>query len=254
MCNTLQMSRLLLLGASAHIDELQRDVIENQKIAIKLQEDMIHCKDLQISGVQQAVQSEMNGLKTVVQDTFKTEIKSYSAAVKSSTSSSAVIPPGNLQSVAKKIVEEEDRSKNVMVFGLPESSAVPLVDVSTQIFQELGEKPKVVSACRLGSAKPGIIRPVKITLRSHSDCTQILWKSRNLRIVDKYKNVFLAPDRNRDERGKHKELVNKLKEKRLQEPHKRHYIRSGNICSVDNDTCDTESTDDCFRLLCNMEV
>ena len=254
MCNTLEMSRSLFLGASAHIDELQRDVIDNQKITIKLQEDIIHCKDFQISGVQQAVESEMNGLKTVVQDTFKAEIKSYSAAVESSTSSSLVIPSGKLQSVAKTIVEEEDRSKHVMVFGLPESSTEPLADVATEIFQELGEKPKVVSVCRLGSVKPGIVRPVKVALRSHSDCSQVLWKSRNLRMVDKYKNVFLAPDRSPDEREKHKELVNKLKEKRLKEPQKRHYIRSGNICSVDNDKCDTDSTADYFRILCNMEV
>ena len=33
---------------------------------------------------------------------------------------------------------------------------------------------------------------------------------------------------------------------------KRHFIKSGTICSVSK--CDTDSSDDYFQLLCNMEV
>ena len=65
-----------------HIDELQREVIRNQKVTIELQNEVIKCKQVQINGMQQSVQSEIENLKSEVKDTFHSEMKSYSEVVK----------------------------------------------------------------------------------------------------------------------------------------------------------------------------
>ena len=55
-----------------------------------------------------------------------------------------------LKSVVKRVVEEEDRSRNVVVFGLSEGSDSELVDSVSEVFQNIGQKPKIVEACRFG--------------------------------------------------------------------------------------------------------
>jgi NAD-dependent SIR2 family protein deacetylase len=62
---------MALLGASQHIDELQREEADSQKNMIELQGELLKCKDTQISGMQQTVQSEIRNLKSEVTDTVK---------------------------------------------------------------------------------------------------------------------------------------------------------------------------------------
>ena len=77
------------------------------------------------------------------------------------------------------------------------------------------------------------MRPVKVTLPSSSIVQQLLSSSWKLRQSDSYKNVFLSPDRTDKERAEHRELVSKLKEKSAAEPNKKHFIKAGEIVSVD---------------------
>ena len=61
-CDTLRRCRMLMLGASSYIDELQRDVMGNQSLRLKLQEKVIKNKNVLISEMQETVRSEIQGL------------------------------------------------------------------------------------------------------------------------------------------------------------------------------------------------
>ena len=76
-------------------------------------------------------------------------------------------------------------------------------------------------------------KPVKITLTSNGLVNQILYKSKRLRTVEALKSVFMSPDMSPDERARHKQLVMDLKLKISDQPERRHYIRQGQIVTVD---------------------
>ena len=76
-------------------------------------------------------------------------------------------------------------------------------------------------------------RPVKVTLSSSTIVQQILRKSSKLSRTEKFKTVYLAPDRTEEERAQHKELVVELKKRTEAEKDKKLFIRGGQICCVD---------------------
>ena len=85
-------------------------------------------------------------------------------------------------------------------------------------------------ASRLGKKSESTIRP--LTLSSSTVVQQILRKSGNLGKTEKFKNVYLSPDRTPEERAKHKVLVLELK-RRAEAEDKKFFIRKGNICSFE---------------------
>ena len=120
-----------------------------------------------------------------------------------------------------------------MVFGLAEDEDELLSTKVSDMFQTIGEKPRV-EVCRLGNRKDGKgARPVKVILSCAVTVNQILSKARNLRSSEKHKSVFLSADRTYEQRTQHRLLVTELKKKTADEPGKRHYIRENKVCSVD---------------------
>ena len=113
---------------------------------------------------------------------------------------------------------------------------IPVPDKVSEVLLELGEKP-TFEVSRLGqqslAQKKKLVRPVKVTVSSSNIVQQILRKSRHLRNNDRYKTVFISPDRSVEERAEHKGLVLELKEKVKQEPDKIHFIKGGQLCSRD---------------------
>ena len=71
------------------------------------------------------------------------------------------VNPETLKEVAKSVVQAEDRSKNIMIFGLLKDSSKTVGD----IFEEIGLKP-AMELSRVGKKKT--TRPVKVTLSSSS--------------------------------------------------------------------------------------
>ena len=223
---------MLIANLREQAQVLKTETIRCQASIIRLQEELISAKDQQLGALQTAVVSS-------VEETVKTEFQSYSEAVKvnlsQSTSTGTVYNPETLKIVVKDVVEEEDRNRNLMVFGLPESNNEQLNEKISEVFEQLCEKP-TVEATRLGRSKsPGSNkpRPVKVTLSSSTIVQQIIRKARNLRSTDKYKTVFVAPDRSVEQRALQKQLVTDLKKKKKEEPNKRHYLKGGQICSQD---------------------
>ena len=167
-------------------------------------------------------------------------VKSFSEAVQavqtnpvsSNANSGAVVNQEALRSVVKHVVEEEDRSRNLMLFGIDEVENEQLQVTVNSVFEELGEKPRC-EAVRLGLKKSGKTpRPVKVSLSSSVCVQQILHKARSLRNSGKHKTVFVAPDRGPEERALQKTLVLELKRKRKEDPDRRHFLKGGTVHSV----------------------
>ena len=92
-------------------------MIEAQEQTIKVQSGLVEWQDNQKQIIGDVVHDSVSGSLR--------EIKSYSQAV-STQATEPLISQATLQKVVKKIVQEEDRAKNVMVFGLEESDSEEL--------------------------------------------------------------------------------------------------------------------------------
>ncbi len=214
------------------VEVMKSETISCQASVIRLQQDLISEKDVQLDAIQSAVK---DSVETAV-------IKSYSEAAQTnltpdkSASISTLLSQQSLKSVVKHVVEEEDRNRNLMLFGLCEDKheGEQLNRKVSAVFEELGEKPKF-DAIRLGKKSTGskTPRPVKVSLTSSASVQQLLVKARGLRQSTSHRTVFITPDRCIEERAEHKQLVQDLRQKRKEEPEKRHYLKGGVICSVD---------------------
>ena len=93
---------------------LQVKLIQNQETLISVQQELSQCKSENLESMKKIVE-------TSVADSVKEEIKTYSAVVSNSQTVTAPdICPEALKNVVKTVVAEEDRSRNLLVFGLPE--------------------------------------------------------------------------------------------------------------------------------------
>ena len=61
---------------------------------------------------------------------------------------------------------------------------------------------------------------------------QIIGKAKNLREDEKFRGVFVNPDRTPSQREERRILVTELKRRRAEEPGKRHFIRGANVETV----------------------
>ena len=147
------------------------------------------------------------------------------------------IAPETVKTLVRSVVEEEDRSRSFMVFGLSEETGEgedQLVSKVGEVLQDIGEKPRV-EVIRLGtpSSTSSSTRPVKVTVSSSVVVNQILAKAKQLRQSSKHSRVFISPDRSPVQRVEHRALIQALKDKRESDPSKRHYLRNGKIVSAE---------------------
>ena len=78
---------------------------------------------------------------------------------------------------------------------------------------------------------------MKVCVSSSLIVHQILGNARYLRNSKKFKTVYLSPDRSpREQQEARKELVATMRAQALEEPHKKFYIKEGQIHSADRDT------------------
>ena len=207
-------------------DPLQLELIKTQKQVIELQSELLACKNEQLQSLQSSV-------KSTVEESLKAEFDTYSSKLQSSA---PTIAADTVKSFVKTVVEEEDRNRSLMVFGLPESKKENLSDKISAVFQDIGEKPRF-EACRLGTPGSGDStkkdRPVKVTVSSSITVNQILSKSRKLMKSDEHTSVFICPDRSPEQRKRHRELVLKMRDMAAADSKKKYYIKRGAVHSAD---------------------
>ena len=215
---SLKFANDLLKIANSTISRLQSASIKDKENIIKLQEEVISIKNDQLQSVTTTVQSEM---------------KSYCDIVKKSCKKTAVTQE-KLTKAVKTVVEEEDRGKNLMVFGLKEDKEEDLTAKVDKIFNSVGEKLCVLECVRIGAipeTSSSTTRPVKVIMRSSESVYQVLRKSGKLRGSESYKTVFFSPDRTQEERTAHQQLVLQMKEKIKSDPVNYHFIKNGTVMS-----------------------
>ena len=204
---------------------LQSQLIETQQTLISVQKELSECKSEKLESMKKVVE-------TSVADSVKEEFKSYSSVVGNSQPAAApVISPEALKTVVKTVVAEEDRSQNLLVFGLPDDKEEQLEERISEVLETVGQKPKI-EVQRLGKKKTSTSAcPVKVRLSSSLIVYQILDNARKLRLSAKFRTVFLSPDGSMEEWKVRKELITDMKGKALAEPDKKFYIKEGHIFS-----------------------
>jgi hypothetical protein len=208
-----------LQRADDDIQTLNCEKLADQRKVIDLQNQLIVKQEEQLSAV-----------KTTV----ATEMKTYSAAV--SKSCTAALAPKKIQAAVMKVADTNERSKNVIVYGLEEKTNEQLQNKIEEVLVEIGEKPPIEHCVRVGEKKDGTVRPVKFSLRSNLHVQRILSNARKLRTKDGFGSIYISPDRSLDERRAYKKLVEELKLKRSKEPDKVHVIKNNKIVSFNRDS------------------
>ena len=106
-------------------DPLQLELIKSQKQVIELQAELLACKNEQLRSLQSSV-------KTTVEESMKAEFDTYSSKLQSPA---PTIAAETVKTLVKTVVEEEDRSRSLMLFGLAETASEELCDSVCGVFQ-----------------------------------------------------------------------------------------------------------------------
>jgi len=219
----------LLNDLSLAVSEGQEKIIGLQDDLLKCKDDLLNCKDDQLAAVQSTVKSEVAGVQAAV----KTELCSWSSIVqKKSSAASPQICPVELKKVIKSVAGEEDRSRNLMIFGKEEKSNEDVFETVGAILEDLEEKPHIVECRRIGDVQHGKCRPIKFKLSSSDAVHQVLKKAKNLKQSETNSTTYIVRDRTKEERNANNVLVGEMKAKMKNEPTMYHYIRRGAVVSV----------------------
>ena len=221
LSGALSRSQEMLKTAAVHVDNLKSENILCQKELLGAKDEILCCKNEQLSAVKNTVASEM---------------RSWSDVVKENCVQSSSVSPMKIKEAVKSAVSEEDKLHNVMVFGLNELDEDDVHDAEDEglvdeMMEQLNICPKrVVQIDRVGERREGYIRPMKFRMERKDFVLEVLARSRRLKDTERFSNVYLAPDRTREERSAHKELVEQLKKRRAEFPESAFYIRGNKIC------------------------
>ncbi len=202
--------------AAVENKSLMNEKIEDQRTIIDLQQKLIEKKDNDFQ---------------CIRKTVETEVQSYAAIVE--TTCEKALAPEKFEKVVKKVKQSEDRSRNVIIFGLAEETDENLTTKVSDVLEILQEKPVFSIPQRIGQvALAGTNRPVKISLTSSLMVSELLKKSKLLQTQDTLKGVFIAPDRTKEERILRRKLVDDLKLKISKHSDLRFAIRNGSVVQV----------------------
>ena len=213
------------------VELMKTEALADKTAVIRLQSELLKSKDAELQSVKTAVQE-------TVQTSVQAGIQTYSSAVTSNITAAPAFTPDILKKAVRTAIMEEDRSKNLLVFGLKEEDGESIEQVVDGLFVELGEKPRVQALNRLGGrekrseGRPSS-RPVKVTLASATSVSQILTKTGRLKQTQHFKSVYVCPDRSPTERAARKQLVVEMKKAVVEKPDLYHCIRGGKLCSMD---------------------
>ena len=207
----------LMSSARKAIEDLQEEKICDQKEVIELQKKLISKKDEELGLVSQTVEKEL---------------KSYSSALQQSCLTA--LSPTNIATAIKKIVKEEDRTKEVVVFGVDEEADECASTKVAGILEQLEEKPHITRCRRIGQRANDTKRPIIFNVKSLDIVYQILRKARRLKDIEGFKTIYISPNRTPEERISRQNLVSELKKTRSDDPSARYFIQKGEIVKAVN--------------------
>ena len=137
------------------------------------------------------IQIRARDLKFHLQIAVDKGIRSYSQVLSRTIKDSVpVLSEKTLKKVVQEAVTDDDRSKNVVVFGLADDASEDLDGKISGLFDDIEEKPGF-EALRIGEQSKKTNRPVKIRLRNSETVHRILQKAKNLRKTATHKTVYI---------------------------------------------------------------
>ena len=176
-----------------------------------------------------------------VKNTVQTEMRSWTDVVKGNCASNAPSLK-KMKKVVETAVQDDARSRNFIIHGVPESYTSYAIDAADEILNEIWQHhdhPDIVAVNFIGTKKQdnGRHRPIKVTLNSNESVKMVLGKAPNLKKLQTlaYRTWYITPDRNREEQAAHQKLVSELREKIKTDSTRYHYIKDGKVMSVDKE-------------------
>ena len=207
---------------------LTKHVMENDNKVIQLQGQLLENRE-----------SQLRAVAATVERTAKDSVEKWYSQVASSSAVShptqPVISPAMLQRTVKDIANSEERSKNIVVFGLQEQEEENVEARVGEIFEAVGEKPLPEGISRVGKKRTDSHRPILIKFRTAVAASGVLRKSQDLKTNEKFEKVFLSPDRSVAQRVEHRQLVTLMKKRAAEDRSRRFFIRDGQVQSVERD-------------------
>jgi gas vesicle protein len=178
-----------------------------------------------------------------VKNTVKTEIKSWADVVKKNVTQDRQFTAKSVKEAVKAVNEEEERSKNLIIYGIEEIEdgdwdTVLKVDPLPSIVKSISEQINC-SDCdirnfyRIGNKAKGKVRPIKVEFLTSNDITNYLKNAHKLKSNESFKSVYLAPDRSLEQRVAHHKLVIKMKELIKNDNSKHYFIRDNKVKCAD---------------------
>ena len=222
----LENSRNEMNGLVGKRDQLKCSLEETQKKLDYFQGRVISLQDELIAEKNRTIDKLVGSVQSTVQE----ELKTYANVVKKSCSAS--LAPARIQAAMRKVSNEEDRSRNLIVYGLDEAAEENTEEAVLTVIEHTGEKPKLLACRRLGERSAGKERPMKVTFQTGEMARCVLAKSSKLREVEGYSRVYLSPDRTVEQRQERKRLLGILSEKRASCPEKKFGIRRGAVTEL----------------------
>lgn len=126
-------------------------------------------------------------------------------------------------------MEIERRKSNIIIHGIKEEGIVRLDDIARELDEGIVSREQslveeilkeglkldatrhIEEVKRIGRFKEGVVRPMRVVLKSPEARTEILRRAKNLKEHDEYKKVYIAPDLTRNQREEDKKLREELK-------------------------------------------
>lgn len=148
-------------------------------------------------------------------------------------------PKHQIDVLASVIIDQDERqrrTKNVLIFGLPESTRDSLgekIDEDENKVDELFRKIKVntnliIKTRRFNSKQNSKYpAPILVELSSEKDKISVLAAAKSLRDLSEYKNVYINPDLTESQRAIQKELIELRKSKNEDEKRNNQPFRWG---------------------------
>ena len=150
--------------------QLTQKVMDSDARVIALQSELLASKDAQLKAVTSTVE-------TAVKDSLETSFSQVTAANSQNAQSQSVVSPAVIQRAVRDIAEREERSKNLLVFGLEETADEDMRAKVCEVFDTLGDKPLLEEVSRLGKKRTSHHRPVIVKLRTSAAANGVLKKS-----------------------------------------------------------------------------
>ena len=196
-------------------------------------------KKTELSQLTESRTSVVESLETTVKEGFK----SYKDVLKESCKAPCSKLQADLKTVVKSVVEEEDRSRSFMLFGLiKEDTGEDVSGKVGDLLLQLNLKPEV-DVSRIGSGVPSTSkenttrkpRPVKVTVVSPAIVKEVLSRAKHLKNGSGFKGVYISTDSSVEQWAEHRKLVLELKQRLVDQPGKRHFIRGNRVVSTEKD-------------------